>query len=219
MNPQLPQDIIVHHLFPNLSISKIIEITTANPHLIPKTKEYLLNLGRSIGISETNEAKDVLAALHMKKDIKKEYKYFKSYLIDDIRNFLYTWVDEEVYQQLDDDYVLYSLDRIFDSMYSEFERDWNKNLDIVFDKKIIRPEVYQCKTNRDIPIFQRFFPNFYNEFYKQIELFFQIEISVDNYDSSIFRDIHGNLHSIIKRNTEYNADRLLHHMLFVSFII
>jgi hypothetical protein len=219
MNTQLTEDIIVHHLFPGLSLSKVIEITEARPSLLPKTKEYLLTLGRSIGICDPKEAKDVLKALCIDKDVRKEFKNFKSYFVNDIRNFLYTWVDEEVYQELDDDYVLYSLENTFDSMYPEFERDWNANLDIVFDKKIIRPELYQCKIDKDIPIFSRFFPNFYREFYKKIELFFQNEIVVDNYDPSIFRDIDGNLHPIIRNNTEYNANHVFHQMLFVTFII
>ena len=209
----LPQDIIVYHLFPKLPISRVIEITQLDPVLLPKTKEHILKLGNSIGIVDSKDAKDVLAKLENKKDPKEVFDRFQSYFIDDIVDFLITWVDEDVYHQLDNDNILKILQDIFDDLYGAFEHDWNANLDYVFGKTLIKPEVYLSKKQGDL--FSKWFPNLYREFYQKIEYFFLNTKFCENFDSSTFRDqTTGDIHHIIKANTQYNGNKFLCNMLF-----
>ena len=218
---EFPQDIMVYHLFPRLPLSRVIEITEANPKLLPKTKQHILNLGKSIGIREAKEAKEVLAKLEIKKNVYDVYYRFQTYYIDDIRDFLYTWVDEEIYNLLDDDRVLKTLHDMFLNLFELFEIDWKNNLDTVFQKQILKPKVYESKNwPCYLEIFSKHFPNFYKAFYRELEEFLFHTDFCENYDGSIFMDGSGSLHPIIKANTEHNANRLIYCLLFDSkFVI
>jgi hypothetical protein len=212
---ELPQDIIVNHLFPRLPLSRVIEITEANPILLPKTKEHILDIGRSIGIRDAKEAKEVLSKLEMKKKVYDIYHKFQTYFIDDIIDFLYSWVDEEIYRTLNDNMVFKTLHDMFLNLFEVFVLDWNNNLDTIFQKQILKPEVYESKNWPCYPkIFSERFPNFYQAFYRELEEFLFHTDFCKNYDGTIFADRNGNLHPIIKGNMNYNANRLIYCLLF-----
>lgn len=219
MNPQLntielPQDLYVHHLFPKLNLSKVIEITEMNPKLLDKTKEHIVKVGKWIGMKDVNDPKQVLSNMQINTAPEMIYTLFRNYFTEDILAFVCSWVDPYTYNNLDKEDVLDTWGAMLDEIYPAFLKDLNDCLDCIFHKTILQPRVMRYEKefgNKDL--FQYLFPSFYPLFYDKLTEFLTTYFDWDQFNTNIF--LHeGNLHPIIQANTQYNASRMLHDWLF-----
>lgn len=212
----LPQDIIIHHLFPSLPLSKVIQITELRPDLLPKTKDYICKLGKSIGMKNINDPKQVFNNLHVSKTQDEIFEVFYDFYCHDVISFICSWVDKFTLDVMDRDKIMSEWKSIMNKMYPFYLEDMNRNLDIVFGKSILHPDVYM-KNRGKYGIFTRMFPNLYRVFYEQMKVFLTDPnvFGSNQFDPKTFLSTDGkDIHHVIIYNTTYNFDRMLNSLLF-----
>jgi hypothetical protein len=210
----LPQDIIVHNLFPGLSLSKVIEITESQPDLLPKTKDYLIKIGESIGMKNIKDPKQVLFNLEIKTDPDVIFRELVTYFKDSIYSFILVWIDDYTYKTIERTKIVSDLNHILDQMYPTYMKDVKKNVDVVFGKFLFHIEVYKNNKYASKDIFERMFPNLYYEFYTQIQIYLSKTRFSDSFNVDTFLSREKKIHPVIKGITSYNADRILFNLLF-----
>jgi hypothetical protein len=213
----IPQDLFIHHLFPRLPLSKVVEIVEVYPSLLPIVKEYLLNLGRDIGMDNVTDAKKVLAKLHMKTDVEEAYLQFKQVFLTRWKDLLFNWVPDGImYSYFKEEDILKIAEHHFSNIYPKFQMDWNQNLDTLFGKKILNPKVEKyIQGNFNTQIFEPLFPNTHREFYTQMKNFFSIHY-FPTYDPYIFLEEEESttrIRDCIYDRTTFAAETILYHLL------
>jgi hypothetical protein len=210
----IPKDILIHHLFPRLPLSKIVEIVELCPNLLPVADEHIVNLGSSLGMHVT-KAKEVLAKLEMKTDVEKAYLQFKETFQIQWKDLLIHWVPDGMMDKLyREDDIFKIIEHHFTKIYPKFEMDWNQNLFSFFGKNILNPEVEQyIQSMNSDQIFQTFFPNTYREFYTQMKNFFSMHY-FPTYDPYIFLDEDGKeICDVIRVRSNHKAEFILYDLL------
>ena len=63
---KLPVDIYVSEIFPKIKLSEILELASLQPYLIEGTNNYLVEMGKSLGMENLKDYKDFLHRLTLK---------------------------------------------------------------------------------------------------------------------------------------------------------
>jgi hypothetical protein len=138
MLKEIPCDIYVHHIFPNLELPQILHLTNIHLDLVPYTKKYLIDWGRRIGMN-INDHKQFMNHLRIKKDINICYEQMSDMIAMDLYSRVCT---KNVNIGISKNEFL---DKYFQEMSDLrpcFDYHLEKITHLINNKLFLRPEIY-----------------------------------------------------------------------------
>jgi hypothetical protein len=129
---QIPIEIIFEELFPKLQLSDILNLVYAYPPWLELSKRYIMKVGRDLRLENIQSPRNVFDELHFKNNLITEFHHLKNsipvtlYLLSIGYDVSMDSVETDIKDEIE-------------KCHGSFIKDIFDNLDIIQNKRIIRP--------------------------------------------------------------------------------